>query len=251
MNLRPGMSPKGSPIRQSDTASPGLDGFDSNLISSTKLGKAGYRDTMTNLACFNESHIFTWFAAIPKDSRMHKRQAQGLVNITDARTSQSVKARQSFLVDGTKVEGMLTDMHSFLCSSRFKKHREYRRCPSNAVGEVDSACQERIQEYQNAMNEIKSEKQRRTRRREGDSRGESQSGQETRTKSRKTERSDSDGPTGTSAAGKRRLNQRVSIMRERKLIKLSKTLFQFFLPLDFRSDMVLKYWGAIKLILQV
>jgi len=40
-------------------------------------------------------------------------------------------------------------------------------------------------------------------------------------------------------------------MRQGKFVKLAKTLFKFFLPLESRSALVAKYWGAVYVLIEV
>ena len=232
-------------LRQPDVPPPRFGGHDSSVSSSTTVVGSGSRQPMTNLASFDESHVFSWFAAVPTTSRVQKRQALDQVNSAENNVARSSKARKAFLIDGAKIEGMLTDMHSFLCSSRCRKHREYRRCLSDSVEEVNAVCQRAIREYQGAMSKAKSEKERKTKRSKGSKRDGSHSGQDNQTKGGIAGNSGLDGALGTPSAMMGRSLEQI------QLIKLSKSLFQLFLPLDFSSDMVLKYWGAIKLILQV
>lgn len=195
------------------------------------------------LASSDNANIFSWLAAVPSHSEAPKRQSRDR-SIPDHTidVNENIEAGQSFLVDRNKIEDTLTDMHSFLCTSQFKRNREYRKCPLSTVEEVEATAAQLLRKERNP--ETEPNKRRRRRRAKRSNRDDSDSEKEPSRASGDITASDSkDSDRGA------RHQRRTRMMKE--FVKISKTLFQLFLPLDFKSEMVSKYWGAVNLLVQV
>ena len=44
---------------------------------------------------------------------------------------------------------------------------------------------------------------------------------------------------------------KLDLERQKRFLKLAKTLFKYFLPLEFNSALVAKYWGAVYVLIEV
>lgn len=231
------------------STSKGSDGREKTRVSSrlsvsksdsseAKLNESLPKRKSIKLASTDESHIFSWFAAIPNSSKMSIGQSQDrfpqdyTINVDEG-----VKAKQSFLVDRDMIENTLMDMHSYLCTSQFKKNREYRKCPVGTIGEVNATLASSVQEEQTANSEPVTKSHRSRDASDGEKEGLKESGDII---------SDS-----VSDGSFRRIQHQFSAKRKILFVRITKKLFQLFLPLDHTSAMVLKYWGAVKLLLQV
>ena len=201
------------------------------------LGPSNWEDFRTNPKSSERFHFFFCFAAEPTQEHSNlKRDLRSLARNQDENTSgdASYIAERGFLVDRNKVENTLADMHSYLCASQFRKHREYKKCPSSTAEALDNLVARLIQEGRST----KAEPQRRRSRPEnGDRAREDESLEEYSYKKYQEEIS--------------RSEEKRLLGRKRSLVKISKTLFQFFLPLEFTSEVGAKYWGAVQLLLQV
>lgn len=231
-------------------------GVSSNLsgpeldLSEGRLNKPLPKRTNFNLASSDNAHLFSWFAAVPNHSTTPKCQSQERSNPDHTiEVTEHIEAEQNFLVDRNKIEDTLTDMHSFLCTSQFKKNREYRKCPLSTVEEVDATLAHLIRGERNHEPEPvrKSHQPRRANR---SSRNDSDSGGGGSRASDDNVRSSSTTASDPSESA-RRLIDRHRPQMMKTFMKISKTLFQLFLPLDYKSEMISKYWGAINLLIQV
>ena len=179
-------------------------------------------------------HSFLWLAATqyrPSASQGLDRNARN----STQNTSDEARSMKSggFFVDWARVEDSLTDMHSYLCTSQFKKSREYKRCPSSTMGEVDTIIEQLKQEVPEPK---KKDSRHRSRASSHDDSDDSESGIKSREQIRDEIQS---------------LEHERRMREKKKLVRISKTLFEFFLPLEFSSEMISKYWGAVQLLLQV
>jgi len=231
-------------------------GVFSNLSSPNSDSSGGRRSKPilkrmnVKLASSDNANIFSWLAAVPSHSEAPKRQSRDR-SIPDhtVDVNENIEAGQSFRVDRNKIEDTLTDMHSFLCTSQFKRNREYRKCPLSTVEEVEATVAQLLREERSPETEP-GKKRRRRRRAKRSSRDDSDSGTEgsrasgDRARTWTITASDSKDPDRGS--GRQRRTQMI-----KEFVKISKTLFQLFLPLDHKSEMVSKYWGAVNLLVQV
>lgn len=126
---------QGSSTRGMTEVSPNLSGPLSD-IPGGRLNKSLPKRTIVNLASSDITYLYSWFAAVANHSKMHKSHSRDKFDPEYAiDVDEDIGAGQSFLVDGNEIEDTLTDMHSFLCTSQFKKDREYGKCPLSTVEE--------------------------------------------------------------------------------------------------------------------
>lgn len=238
-----------SGARQTTEAQPNLSTYHSDLAGAT-VDELFPKHTSVDLASNNSVNIFSWFAAVPSPSSMSQRQPRHKSDIKRTNdVSEDIEAGRSFLVDRNKVEDTLTNMHSFLCTSRFKKHREYRKCPVSTPEEVEATLATLIRGKPNPESEP-TENSHRNRQAKRSKRDDSDSEKEGIRASDGKGRSPPIMASDTEVMAGRFMRQHHAQMSKR-VTKTSKALFQFFLPLHYKSEMVLKYWGAINLLIQV
>ena len=193
----------------------------------------------------DKKSIFFWYAAVFSDTpTVHttittktKQQDQNLeVHSHD-------KLDESFSVDENKIADTLTTMHSSLCTSEFKKYREYRKCPTGTVQQVNARLAALMKEDEPAKNNPRNEGfKHRHRGNDGTEQDTPESDHE-----RFISASSSESEyASTNVRGHHRL-----LKNKRKFVGLMKKLFQLFLPLRYTSEMITKYWGAVDLLLQV
>ena len=193
----------------------------------------------------DKKNIFFWYAAVIKDTLTEdtiqntatKQQNQ------DLDVHNNNKLDGSFVVDENKIANTLTTMHSSLCNSEFKKHREYCKCPTGTVEEIKVRLATLTKEDEQARRKPRDADSKR--RHSGDDSFEQDSRESDHEPDFSASASDSD-QTSTSGRAYHRL-----LERKRKFVSIMKKLFQLFLPLRYTSEMTSKYWGAVNLLLQV
>ena len=225
------------------SAKRGRFGEPSGPSSKTTLAASLSESSKNDLETLNRFHVFPWFAAIPNDESIN--------------TGNKRKATQEFVTDWIVVEDTLTDMHSYLCTSQFKKHREYKRCPGSTVGDVEATLARLILEEHNTRPRPTRKSRRRHRRRSPSiyDRGSRER------RSREESHSESERSIGSYERYEKVRREKARILehakhgiftrKRKKFIRTLKTMFELFLPLDHTADMVSKYWGAIYILLQV
>lgn len=190
--------------------------------------------------------VFFWYAAVFSDiSTVYTIKNTGTKQQDqDLDVHNNDKLDDCVLIDEDKIADTLTTMHSSLCTSEFKKYREYRKCPTGTLQEVNARLAALMKEDEQAR--LKS--------RNGNSRRRHRSNDDTEQDSPESEYhvphisasiSDSE-DTSTNGRDYHRL-----LKRKRKFVRIMKKLFQLFLPLRYTSEMITKYWGAVDMILQV
>ncbi|KAL8791931.1 MAG: hypothetical protein Q9195_005507 [Heterodermia aff. obscurata] len=189
----------------------------------------------------NKKTIFSWFAAVFLDISTKHAIKNTEINQQDQKLDvyNDDKLDKSFSVDGNKIADTLTAMHSSLCTSEFKKHREYRKCPNGTIQEVNAKLTALTKEYEQARRKSTN----------GDSTGRHNGNNGTQQESDRvpylfasTSDSEEVSPRGR---GYHRL-----LERKRKFVRIMKKLFSLFLPLSYTSEMTAKYWGAVDFLLQ-
>lgn len=198
----------------------------------------------TYSAAFDERKVFSWFAAIPDDSEARDGRVQGLhLDQHNVASSNNVRVKRNFGVDEVKIRDTLAKMHSSLSTSSFGKCGEYRRCPSGTVKEVNETLA-----WLRNDEEAHHERDRSVPRQRHDINDHQPQGL-----------AEYDYIQGNCSAGSTHLQKSFIthqghvgfVQTKSKFVHIMKALFQTFLPIDYTSEMVAKYWGAVNFLLQV
>ena len=225
-------------------ATPGLVENTSGTTSKKPSQNAANHSEFLNLAPEKEN-IFSWYAGVFSDTSTEdtlkdseiRQQDRSLGVHTDG------KLEEKFIVDENKIADTLTTMHLSLCTSEFKKYREYRKCPSGTASEVNARLAALMKEDEQTRHKL----------RNGDSRR-----RHSITDSIKNDSPIPDRAPHLSASKSDSEDNSTSgrdyhwlLKRKIRFVRVMKKLFQLFLPLSNTSEMSAKYWGAINFLLQV
>lgn len=195
----------------------------------------------THLAASDEKTVFSWFAAIPDDSEARNGRFQDRhLDQHNVANSKNIKVKREFGVDEAKIEDTLAKMHSSLSASSFRSNGDYRRCPSGTVEEVNATLE-------------------RLRKDEETHQKRDQSPPRQRHDSKRYQPQVYNDVRGSYSTGNPNLRESFIapqgyaglVQAKSRFFHIMKALFQTFLPIDYTSDMVAKYWGAVNLLLQV
>lgn len=206
------------------------------------------RDVQARLGRF---HIFHWFVAIPNEQQISQdTSASGLEQdgLSTPRPEE-VDAR-SLIVNLDRLRKLFKEMHKMMRTKDGKIHRLYRKGPSHSLQEVEDRLAVLLQKrrpdsvHAESPHTTESTNDHQTDSRTGspalDARIRSQSprtGRQTRPSTEEIRGLSSDGNVGSSGSELRR--------QKRRLVINAKRCFVFFLPLEYSSDMVSKYWGTV------
>ena len=195
-------------------------------------------------ASMNEPHIFVW-AFIVKKPEVSTKGIEGAENVAEsAKGIQSTNATHTFQYDMKKLQKLFADMDRRLRSSkRSGFRREYKKCPSRTLQEVETRSLQILQQ--------------------GEKKAES--GSKPGENIDSTAPNDDDKNLRTKHTHPHTHPQPVysdsNILdidipfehsrRQNKFLKTAKKIFNFFVPLDFNSALVAKYWGAVYRMLEV
>ena len=193
----------------------------------------------------DKKNIFSWYAAVFSDDSTERTTKNTETNRQDQESDvhNDGKVDKSFLVDENKIADTLTTMHSSLCTSEFKRNREYRQCPTGTVQEVNARLVALMKEDEQARRKPKTKDS--TRRQNGNDGTEHDSPESDHLRSLSASSSDSEEISTIER------NSHPLLKKKRKFVHIMKKLFQLFLPLRYTSEMIAKYWGAVNLLLQV
>lgn len=229
----------GSDVRRGSQASPGLkeglpEATEATPSRSTSKGNESLQPGT------DEENIFSWFAATPNTPKT--RNTLGRAE-SQQEYKGNMKEKQSYVIDKSRIKNILAEMHSSLSSSRFRRHREYRKCPIATVKDVDATLARLVTNDRDAMSELEGRKRRHL------PRIEDSSGQDS------TDSSDVQSKHFASSTGSEDSSQIESrhnnLIAKKKFVRTLKLIFKFFLPLEQTSEMVAKYWGAVNFLIQV
>lgn len=111
----------------------------SEAASTTPSKSAPTGSKPISLFVSDRMNLFSWFAAVPDTSKAPNEQSRKRSQQDhNSGAHNNLKGKQSYIVDEKRIEETLTDMHFSLCGSNFKKHREYRKCPSGTIHDVEA-----------------------------------------------------------------------------------------------------------------
>ena len=174
------------------------------------------------IASLNDPHIFLLAVAVRKPETPRKRRKEEDKAAYIGKGYQSSNLEQPFYYNTTRLQKMFRDMHESLRSKKFERYFSYKKCPSHTLQEAETRSLQISREDKNAFEQ----------------KAESDSRPKEVTSSTKS----------ISEASDYLFNHP---RRQKKFMKLAKTLFAFFLPLEFNSALVAKFWGAVYVLVEV
>lgn len=185
-------------------------------------------------------HIFHWFVAIPNEQQISQHTSASGPEPDNQSTSRPEEVNSRSL-NLDKLRKLFKEMHKMMRSKDGKIHRLYRKGPSLSLEEVENRLailfQKRRPDYVHAESQHTTDS---TEDQQTDS-GTGSHVLDARTRSQSTEEIEE-----LSSDGNVDLSDSYKLRRHKKrLVKKAKRCFVFFLPLDYSSDMVSKYWGAV------
>ncbi|KAL8757990.1 MAG: hypothetical protein Q9184_004061 [Pyrenodesmia sp. 2 TL-2023] len=198
-------------VRRGSQASPGLK---ESLPGATKATPS--RSTSKGIESLesraDEENVFSWFAAVPNTSP--KRNTVGR-----AEYKEKMEEKPSYVIDKSWIEDNLAEMHSSLSSSRFRRYREYRKCPMATVEDVNATLARVVANDREASSEHD---------------------EQSKHSASFTDSEDSEV-----------VSRHFDTHAKKSFVRTMKVIFKFFLPLEQTSEMVAKYWGAVNRLIQV
>ena len=206
--------------------------------------QATLKPKYNNSAAFDKKSVFSWFAAIPNDSEAYDSRFQdSYLDQHNVAGSNNVKVKRNLAVDDIKIRDILAKMHSSLSISSFQRCGEYRSCPSSTVEEVnETLAWLRNDEGAHHQRDRSAPSQRHGNYdRQPQGLAEYDDIQESHSTSNPNLQDSFVAHQGHAGL----LDAKI------KFVHTMKALFETFLPIDYTSEMVAKYWGAVKFLLQV
>ena len=202
-------------------------------------------------ARFGRFHIFHWFVAIPNEQQISQYTSASGLEPDGLSTSRPEEVNSRPLIFNlNKLRRLFKEMHKMMRTKDGKLHRLYKKGPSRSLEEVENRLDVLFQKKR--PDSVHAESQHTTDSID-DHQNDSGSGSPVlnariRSKSPRTGRQ-----TCSSTEEIRELSSHGNVessdselrRHKRRLVKDAKRYFVFFLPLDYSSDMVSKYWGAV------
>ena len=196
-------------------------------------------------------HIFHWFVAIPNEQQSsHDTAVSGLKqDVLSTPRSEKVNTRSSN-VNLDKLRRLFKEMHKMMRTKDGKIHRLYRKGPSHSLEEVEKRLD--VLPLKKRPDTVHAESQYTTDSTD-DHQNDSRTGSPTldaRFWSQSPHTGRQNRPS-TEELGGLSLEGNVGSLwpglrsHKRRLVTNAKRCFVFFLPLEYLSDMVLKYWGTV------
>ena len=180
-----------------------------------------------------------------------------------AEAPESAADTHHFQYDKQRLEKILADMDHDFRSKTFDRSRVYKKCPSRTLQEVETRSMQILREGEMAAQKrtkVSSKNKKNT-----NSTPPSSDGEDPRKAHKQTKRSRSPFigvPLG--AIDENEMTEieseseepsvvltNLGVERLKMFIKLAKAMFRYFLPLEFNSALVAKYWGAVYVLIEV
>ncbi len=202
-------------------------------------------------ARLDKFHAFQWFVAIPQEKQSSRYAfSVGLEEKVSSSPRPEKSNARSFDVDSDRLEKLFSEMHKTIRTTSGRVRRPYNKCPSRSLKEVEVRLAKLLQKGNQgsvdagSQRNVGSGNEHQTGPRTGipdsDDQIRSQSARAESITNPLTEeniRSLTEGDVRTLDLG---LNR-----QKRRLVINAKRCFVFFLPLEYSSGMVSKYWGAV------
>ncbi len=214
----------------------------------------------------NDPYIFLWAVSVPREPDVSDNENEKTEKVAHpTRGAQSTDDIQNFRFDMQRLKRILADMDNCLRSVDFKRHRVYRRCPPRTLQEVETRSMQILREGGKAFQkstQVSSKTMENT-----SATPPSPDGKDagTRQAYMQTERSrppvigvpqrgneETEMPEiETPSEEPPNVFTKRDIKQHKKFLRMAKALFKYFLPLEFNSALVAKYWGAIYVLIEV
>lgn len=202
-------------------------------------------------ARLDKFHAFQWFVTIPHEKQSSRYAfSVGLEEKVSSSPRPEKSNARSFDVDSDRLEKLFSEMHKTVRTTSGRVRRPYNKCPPRSLKEVEVRLAKLLQKGNQgsvdagSQRNVGSGNERQTGPRTGipdsDDQIRSQSARTESITSQPTEeniRSLTEGDIRTLDLG---LSRQI-----RRLVINAKRCFVFFLPLEYSSGMVSKYWGAV------
>ena len=246
-----------------DNESKGL-GTERHAAVRTELPKSD--SDRIQIASVNEPYIFLRAVSVlkkPDVSDEEKGKAEKVAH--PARASHSAADIHNLRYDTQRLKRILADMDNRLRSKKFKRSRVYKKCPSRTLQEVETRSMQILREGEMAFQK-KTKISSKTRENtsslppvpDEEDAGTSQAHMHTKrsrspvigvplsgndeTEMPEIETESEEPPVALT---------KLDLERQKRFLKLAKALFKYFLPLEFNSALVAKYWGAVYVLIEV
>ena len=222
------------------------------------------------IASVNEPYIFLRAVSVleePDVSDKEKGKAEKVAH--PARAPHSAADIHTFRYDMQRLKRIFADMDNRLRSKEFKKSRVYRKCPSRTLQEVESRSMQILREGEMTFQkrtEVSSKTRENTSSTppnpDEEDAGTSQAHKQTeRSRSPvigvplggndETEMPEIETESEEPPVSSTKMDTKLKLKRQKRFLKLAKALFQYFIPLEFNSALVAKYWGAVYVLIEV
>ena len=221
-------------------------------------------------ASVNEPYIFLRAVSVlkkPDVADKEKGKAEKVAH--PARAPHSAADIHNFRYDTQRLKRIFADMDNRLRSKEFKKSRVYKKCPSRTLQEVESRSMQILREGEmefQKRTKVSSKTMENTSSTppnpDEEDAGTSQAHMQTeRSRSPvigvplhgndETEMPEIETESEEPPVASTKMGTKLNLKRQKRFLKLAKALFKYFLPLEFNSALVAKYWGAVYVLIEV
>ena len=218
------------------------------------------------IASVHETYIFLRAVSVPNKAVIPGEEnvkAQKLAHPAGA--PQSAAADDSFHYDTQRLNRIFADMDNRLRSKNFKRSRVYKKCPCRTLQEVETRSTQILREGEMASHKrtkVSSNNVENTSSAPSNPDKEDPESSQAHNQTRNSRspvievipggNDETEMPrTETKSEELPVASTKMDIERHKRFLKLAKALFKYFLPLEYHSALVAKYWGAVYLLLEV
>ena len=201
-------------------------------------------------ASLSRFHLFFWLTAIPGEVSEPRDSPKGNEAVDIAQHTH--EKERSFLIDTHKLGVLISEMERYFSSSEFKHRHIYKRCPSSTLLDVETRLSELVQELKVERRDVGGNAERKAPDESG--RNLASSSKSNDVNEEYLKRKSLERPEGKSHSRRgssshhqdSRAKTLAKVLRKKKdFVRTARQLFQFFLPLDYTSNMAGKFWGAV------
>ena len=194
-------------------------------------------------ASINDPHIF-FRAFVVKKPKVPTKGMEEAENAADfAKESQSTNPPETFQYDMKKLQKTFVDMDKCLRSKNFSMFsHEYKKCPSRTLQEAETRSLQILQEGEKSFEKAES----------GSKQGENLNSTAPNSDDVNSGKKHIHSHTDHSDSDTVSIDTRIEYPKRQKMfLKKAKMVFRFFLPLEYRSTLAAKYWGAVYGLIEV
>ena len=241
-------------------------GLDTERHAPFRAGSSNPDSDGLQIASVNETYIFLRAVSVLKKPDVSdKRNGKAEEVAHPASASQSAADTHNVRYDTQRLKRIFADMDNRLRSKKFKRSSVYKKCPSRTLQEVETrsvqisrqgeiVSQKGTKVSNKTMENTSSTPPNPNKEDAGTSQAHMQ-----------TERSRSP-VIGVPLGGNDEIEMpeveteseeppvpstKLGPKRQKRFLRLAKALFKYFLPLEFNSALVAKYWGAVYVLIEV